>query len=72
MKKLIWIIISIVVVLLLFFFIFNSPKAETNSSAKEGQKIQQQEGTVKLDSYSDIQTSDDVFNQIDGAVDFIE
>ena len=49
--------------LIFLFIILNNQTAEQKET---------QDRTPQLESYSNIQTSDDVFNQIDEAIDFIE
>ncbi len=66
MKKSVWIaIIIIILALLLLYFIFGT---QTQQENQQSDKTEVQEAA----QYSNIQTSNDVFNQIDESINYID
>ncbi len=64
MKKSLWIAILIIIMALILLFIILNNQATEQKEA--------QDRTQQLESYSNIQTSEDVFNQIEESIKFIE
>ena len=63
MKKSFWIIIVLLIVILIVLFLFVN-----NQTQEETEKAETQDASAE---YQDIQTSDDVFNQIDESLNYI-
>ncbi len=65
-KKIIWVIAVVVIVLLLFFIFFKQPASETDSG-KAGR-----ETTETAEELPNLETSDDVFNEIENSLEQLE
>ena len=68
MKKLGWIIIVLVILVILAFVVFRDGD-EDGTTQDDGQVGDEE--TTPVEEYSDIQTSDDVFDEIDNSLDYV-
>jgi hypothetical protein len=68
MNKTTWIIIAIIVVVVLGFFIFRGGEDTTSNVGSSDTTID----NAPDSAFPDLQTSDDVFNELDSTLDYIE
>ncbi|MBS3099368.1 hypothetical protein J4462_04090 [Candidatus Pacearchaeota archaeon] len=72
MSKLIWIVI-IVILIIVGFFVFRGGDTDENSFGGEENQIEEVSIDGNPDSeFSDLETSNEVFDEIDSALEFVE